>query len=98
MHVFHNNNNNEGIYKAPLHKKGTGITALYNDTKYINKRLEQVSLNVEEDCSTVLEQKHKNPYWKNTNEFLVLLAIWCLCLNKVHCGENVRLTWSDEFS
>ena len=37
----HNNNNNEGIYKVPLHKKG--ITALYNNTKYITNRLEQVS-------------------------------------------------------
>ena len=37
-----NNNNNEGIYKAPLHKKG--ITALYNNTKNKNNKLEHVSL------------------------------------------------------
>ena len=30
MQFDNNNNNNEGIYKAPLHKKG--ITVLYNNT------------------------------------------------------------------
>ena len=54
-------------------------------TKYINKKLKQVSfkatfeLSLHDefdvgDCSKVLELKHKNPYWKNTNKIFGLVS------------------------
>ena len=41
-----------------------------------------------EDCSKDEEQMHKITYWQNTNKCVVLLAIWCPCLNEVHRGES----------
>ena len=42
-----------------------------------------------EDCSESVGADA----WQNKNKFLVLLAIWCLCLNEVHCDETDMNWW-----